>query len=220
MSSLHQNYSPASGVSPIIKAFEEPLSLTCFLCNATILFKDRNDSVYKRHLRFEHGAFYHSDFLLASCFLPPQEINKFTAKFQKIANELGEDQEETEDEFVKADSKRIRLESIEINQERINIVQEETEALADDSYDYSYTDSTFRDEKMILEENLVTEESSFKNLENVENVLERYQGLLNSQEANVVSDQYESEMINSVGNSNGDQYLGCMNAVEDSNVEQ
>ena len=51
-------------------------TVTCFLCNGTINFKNRDPMVFNAHMRDQHNIFYRTDYILASCFMQGYQLDK------------------------------------------------------------------------------------------------------------------------------------------------
>merc|ERR1719481_1674552 len=90
-----------------------PGTMVCLLCRGTILYKDKDSSVFSRHLFNEHAAFYHSEFLLASCFLPPQELERVSKTFQQqqLSKLFEKEQDEGRERTGGGEAKRKRFNS-------------------------------------------------------------------------------------------------------------
>jgi len=55
-------------------------TVICILCNGTIDYKNEDSTTFRKHMKDQHGAFHHIDYILASCFLPQVEIENVARK--------------------------------------------------------------------------------------------------------------------------------------------
>jgi len=52
-------------------------TVTCLLCRGTVNFKNSDPAVFRSHMKEQHGAFHMLDYILASCFLPTDQLARW-----------------------------------------------------------------------------------------------------------------------------------------------
>ena len=65
----------------------EVVTVTCILCNGTVNFKNREPALFNAHMRDQHNTFYRIDYILASCFMQGQHLDKVEEEWAKMERE-------------------------------------------------------------------------------------------------------------------------------------
>ena len=65
----------------------EVVTVTCILCNGTVNFKNRDPALFNAHMRDQHNTFYRIDYILASCFMQGQHLDKVEEEWAKMERE-------------------------------------------------------------------------------------------------------------------------------------
>jgi hypothetical protein len=62
-------------------------TVCCLLCRGTINFKNNNRMVFVNHMKDQHNAFHNIDYMLASCFLPAQQLVRVAETLEESLRE-------------------------------------------------------------------------------------------------------------------------------------
>ena len=86
-------------MNTVMESTMEPKgTLGCILCRGTVNFKRNDPAVFRNHMKDQHNAFYQLDYMLASCFLPVEDLDRVSQGLKYLPKERKEKVQEMEEE--------------------------------------------------------------------------------------------------------------------------